>query len=142
MLDGAPLPSDSFIRDFRIGRASYVADSLEQALLLPQDMAELRNLKKHEVLLTLKRDLALVISHSQAPNPHLYFFFHFLLRFKKKEKLLSSFLFLCRIQVARASHVVKEWVNHALSKSKEEGSCRISHQGLGFKQEEAEGSTL
>lgn len=120
-----------------------MADSLEQALLLPQDMAELKNLEKHEVLLTLKRDLALVISHSQAPNPHLYlFFFHFLLRLKKKNILLSSFLFLYRMQVARASHVVKEWVNHALSKSKEEGSCRISHQGLGFKQEEAEGSTL
>lgn len=78
VLDGAPLPSDSFIRDFLIGRASYVADSLEQALLLPQDMAELRNLEKHEVLLTLKRDLALVISHSQAPNPHLYYFFFFI----------------------------------------------------------------
>lgn len=94
MLDGAPLPSDSFIRDFRIGRASYVADSLEQALLLPQDMAELRNLEKHEVLLTLKRDLALVISHSQAPNPHLYYFyfFHFLLRLKKKNtSILLSF---------------------------------------------------
>lgn len=91
MLDGAPLPSDSFIRDFLIGRASYVADSLEQALLLPQDMVELRNLKKHEVLLTLKRDLALVISHSQAPNPHLYFFFSFFVEIKKKKYFYPPF---------------------------------------------------
>ena len=37
-----------------------MANSLEQALLLPQDMADLRSLKKHEVFLTLKRDLAMV----------------------------------------------------------------------------------
>ena len=37
-----------------------MADALEQPLLLPQDMADLRTLKKHEVFLTLKRDLAMV----------------------------------------------------------------------------------
>ena len=37
-----------------------MADSVEQALLLPQDMAKLQNLKKHEMFLSLKRDLALV----------------------------------------------------------------------------------
>ena len=37
-----------------------MADALELPLLLPQDMANLRTLKKHEVFLTLKRDLAMV----------------------------------------------------------------------------------
>ena len=37
-----------------------MANALEQPLLLPQDMADLRTLKKHEVFLTLKRDLAMV----------------------------------------------------------------------------------
>lgn len=37
-----------------------MADALEQPLLLPQDMAYLRTMKKHEVFLTLKRDLVLV----------------------------------------------------------------------------------
>jgi len=60
VLDGAPLPTDSSIRNFDNGRESYVANSVEQALLLPRDMAELRNLKKHEMFLSLKRDLALV----------------------------------------------------------------------------------
>jgi len=59
-LDGAPLPVDSFIRDFEKGKAGYVANSLEQALQLSQDMADLRSLKKYEVFLTLKRDLAMV----------------------------------------------------------------------------------
>ena len=60
LLDGAPLPTDSSIRDFNHGRAGYVANSVEQALILLRDMAELWNLKKHEMFLSLKRDLALV----------------------------------------------------------------------------------
>lgn len=68
VLDGAPLTSDSSIRDFDNGRVGYVANSLEQALLLPQDMAELRNIKKHEMFLSLKRDLALVCT------PHIFLY--------------------------------------------------------------------
>ena len=54
-------------------------------------MVELRNLKKQEVFLTLKRDLALVSSHSRALNPQLFYlfifyFYKFLLRLKKKKK--------------------------------------------------------
>jgi len=33
---------------------------VEQTLLLPGDMADLRSMRKHEVFLSLKRDLALV----------------------------------------------------------------------------------
>ena len=64
MLDGSPLPEDSSICNFDNGRAGYVADSVEQALLLPRDMDELYNLKKHELFLSIKRDLALVRPHS------------------------------------------------------------------------------
>lgn len=37
-----------------------MANAMEQALLLPRDMADLRSIKRHEVFLSLKRDLALV----------------------------------------------------------------------------------
>ena len=60
MLDEAPLPVDYFIKDFHKGKAGYVANTLEQPLLLPQDMVDLRSLKKHKMFLTLKRDLAMV----------------------------------------------------------------------------------
>ena len=60
MLDEALLPTDSLIRNFDNGRAGYVANLVKHALLLPRDMAELRNLKKYEMFLSLKRDLALV----------------------------------------------------------------------------------
>ena len=60
VLDRALLPLDSSIINFQKGKVGYVADALEQPLLLPQDMANLRTLKKHEVFLTLKSDLAKV----------------------------------------------------------------------------------
>ena len=71
MLDGAPLPTDASIREFRKGRAGYVADVVEQALLLLDNMADLRSMRKHEVFLSLKRDLAMV---SLPINPLLFFF--------------------------------------------------------------------
>ena len=60
VLDGAPLPVNASIINFQQGKADYVADAVEQALLLPEDMADLRSLRKHKVFLSLKRDLALV----------------------------------------------------------------------------------
>ena len=49
MLDGAPLPANASIRDFQQGKAGYIAnmaDAMEQALLLPEDMANLRFLRR------------------------------------------------------------------------------------------------
>ncbi|XP_050282580.1 uncharacterized protein LOC126723288 [Quercus robur] len=67
-LDRTPLLLDSSIKDFQKGKTSYVANALEQPQLLPQDMADLRTLKKHEVFLTLKRDLAMVIQTMHIPK--------------------------------------------------------------------------
>ena len=60
VLDGAALPADASIRDFQQGRARYVANNVEQALLLVGDIADLRSMRKHKVFLSLKKDLALV----------------------------------------------------------------------------------
>ncbi|KAL0001023.1 hypothetical protein SO802_014804 [Lithocarpus litseifolius] len=59
ILDCGPFPADSSIGNFDHGRVSYVANSVEQALVLPRDMAKLRNLR-YEMFLSLKKDLALV----------------------------------------------------------------------------------
>ena len=71
MLDGAFLPSDASIKDFQQGKVGYVANAVEQSLLLPTDMADLRSMRKHKVFLNLKRDLAMV-------SPLVSFFFLFL----------------------------------------------------------------
>ena len=70
VLDGSPLPTNSTIRDFQNEKAGYVADAVEQSLLLPEDMVDLRTLKKHEVFLSLKKDLAMVSLSS-----YVFFFF-------------------------------------------------------------------
>ena len=55
MVDGDPLLANASIRDFQGGMAGYVGDAVEHALLLPEDMAELRSMRRHEVFLSLKR---------------------------------------------------------------------------------------
>ena len=60
VLDESPLPTNSSIRNFQQGKAGYVADAVEQALLLLDDMADLRTMKKHKAFLGLKRDLTIV----------------------------------------------------------------------------------
>ena len=37
-----------------------MADTVEQSLLLPKDMADLRSMRQHKVFLGLKKDLAMV----------------------------------------------------------------------------------
>ena len=48
------------LRDFQKGEATYVADALKRSLLLPTDMAELRNLRLQELFLSMKRYLGMV----------------------------------------------------------------------------------
>lgn len=49
VLDRAPLPARAFVRDFQQGKAENVADTIEQALLLPGDIVDLRSMRKREV---------------------------------------------------------------------------------------------
>ena len=60
MLKGEPLLANASICDFQGGIAGYVTDAVEQALLLLEDMAGWRGMRRHEVFLNLKRYLAMV----------------------------------------------------------------------------------
>ena len=59
-LDGSPLTSDASIRDPQRGTTGHVPHTVEQTLLLPRDMADLRSMRTHEVFFGLKRELAMV----------------------------------------------------------------------------------
>ncbi|XP_050242177.1 uncharacterized protein LOC126691153 [Quercus robur] len=65
ILNGEPLRDDTSLRDFNGGIGCHVASALEGALLLPNDMAELRNIRKNEVFLNLKRYLGMVEDQRQ-----------------------------------------------------------------------------
>ena len=63
MLGGEPLMDDASIRDFNGGIGCHVALILEETLLLPRDMVELRGFKRSEVFLHTKRFLGMVYIH-------------------------------------------------------------------------------
>ena len=51
---------DASLRDFRGGESTYVADALKRTLLLPIDIKELKNMRRQEVFLSMRRYLAMV----------------------------------------------------------------------------------
>ena len=75
ILGGEPLMDDASIRDFNGGIGCHVASALEQTLLLPKDMVELRGFRRSEVFLHTKRFLGMVCTYS------LLLFFSFLFSF-------------------------------------------------------------
>ena len=60
MLGGEPLTDDASIKDYNGGIGCHVASVLEETLLLPKDMVELRGLRRNEVFLQTKRFLGMV----------------------------------------------------------------------------------
>ena len=48
------------LRDFNKGEGTYVVDALERSLLLPVDMEDLKNLRRQELFLNMKRYLDMV----------------------------------------------------------------------------------
>ena len=60
MLGSEPLRDDASIRDYIGGIGCHVASVLEETLLLPRDMVELRGLMRNEVFLQTKRFLGMV----------------------------------------------------------------------------------
>jgi len=59
-VDGAAIPFNALIRKYNKGRASYIAEALEQPMLLPRDMEAYKRFSQGELFLSLKRDLAMV----------------------------------------------------------------------------------
>ena len=80
MLGGEPLTDDASIRDYNGGIGCQVASALEETLLLPKDMVELRGLRRNEVFLQAKRCLGMVyiVIFSIPFSPFFFLFFFFL----------------------------------------------------------------
>ena len=74
MLGGKPLMDDASIRDFNGGIGCHVASTLEETLLLPKDMVELRGFRRSEAFLHTKRFLGMVYPYF-SPDPLSFPFF-------------------------------------------------------------------
>ena len=59
-VDGASISMDASLRHFRGGHTGRMADVLLQPLLLPTDLAAYRIFDYPDLLLSMKRDLAMV----------------------------------------------------------------------------------
>ena len=59
-VDGMPIAFDATLRHYRGGHAGLMDETLQQPLLLPQDMAAYRSFNHPNLFLSLKRDLAMV----------------------------------------------------------------------------------
>ena len=74
MLGGEPLMDDALTRDFNGGIGCHVASALEQTLLLPKDMVELRGFRGSEVFLHTKRFLGMVCTYFSTAVFGFFFF--------------------------------------------------------------------
>ena len=59
-LDGAPISWDATLWESQRGQASFLAEALQQPLLLPRDMEGLRATRQPDLFMSLKRDMAMV----------------------------------------------------------------------------------
>ena len=59
-MEGAPIPYDASIWDAQRGHANYLAQALQQPLLLPRDIESIRHTRQLDLFMALKRDLAMV----------------------------------------------------------------------------------
>ena len=59
-VDGASIPYNASVREYNRGRTGYIAEALEQPVLLPRDMEAYRRFSQPKVFLSLKRDLAMI----------------------------------------------------------------------------------
>ena len=59
-MEGAPIPYDASIWGVQRGHSNYLAQALQQPLLLPRNMESIRRTKQPDLFMSLKRDLAMV----------------------------------------------------------------------------------
>ena len=80
-MDGATIPYDASIWDALRGHANYLAQALQQPLLLPRDMDFIRRTKQPNLFMSLMRDLAMVSCFSTIYVFKISFFLFFFLFF-------------------------------------------------------------
>ena len=76
-LEGAPIPYNTSIWDAQRCHANYLAQALQQPLLLPRDMESIRRTRQPDLFMSLKRDLAMISCTSPIQVFKIRFFFFF-----------------------------------------------------------------
>ena len=111
-MDAAVIPYDASIWDAPKGHANYLAQALQQPLLLPRDMDSIRHTKQPNLFMPLKKYLAMVSCFSTIQVFKIRFFFFL-------SVMLIAFLIILVIsmQVTRQVYVAEDWVQIANNKT-------------------------
>ena len=111
-MDGAAIPYDASIWDALRGHANYLAQALQQPLLLPKDMESIRQTKQPDLFMSLKRDLAMV---SCSFAIQFFFFFYKISLYIYIYDMSNVFLITMVIssQVTQQVYVAEDWVQSA-----------------------------
>jgi len=117
-VDGTPIPWNASVREFQRGRAGYIVEALEQPLLLPKDMEAYRRFTQNDLILSLKRDLAMVnnlstyklrLNHAFVFYSYYYYYYYFFVVFG---------------QITQQVFVAEEWYRDACKQADAEALTR------------------
>ena len=111
---------DASIRDFNGGIGCHVASTLEETLLLPRDMVELRGFRKSEVFLHTKRFLGKVCTYFSTGT--LFFFFFFI----RHNTHFFVFVFFFVLRLIQSTFRVEEMSNSLSQQLDEERKRRAT----------------
>ena len=100
-MDGATIPYDALIWDTPQGHANYLAQALQQPLLLPRDMDSIKRMKQLNLFMSLKRDLAMV-SYSSTIQVFKFFYIY--------EMLIVFLIILVRRSSNNLSFSLGTWI--------------------------------
>ena len=89
-VDNVSIAYNASFMHYHGGHAGYVAEALEQPLLLPKDIEAYKNFNHPELFLSLKRDLAMVSNWIYCST---FILLHFLICYSKGEIPLLLFFF-------------------------------------------------
>ena len=99
-MDGAAIPYDASIWDAPRGHANYLAQTVQQPLLLPRDMESIRRTKQPDLFMSLKRDLVMV-NYSSIIQLYIYIY-----------DISNAFLTttVISLQVTQQVYIAEDWV--------------------------------
>ena len=120
---------DASIRDFNGGIGCHVASVLEETLLLPRDMVELRGFKRSEVFLHTKRFLGMVSIYFFTIFFIFYFFIYIYIYILDTILILFfflSFLFFFFLKAVQSTFRLEEMFNSLSQQLDDERKQRVA----------------
>ena len=131
MLGGEPLMDNASIRDFNGGIGCHVASVLEETLLLPKDMVELRGFKRNEVFFHTKRFLGMVCIYFFTIFFIFYFFIYIYIYIYILDTILIlffflSFLFFFFLKAVQSTFRLEEMFNSLSQQLDDERKQRVA----------------